>query len=219
MAELRGGPVLSPVTSRCVLLVEGDDEKRFFEALVKHMGLQVGQDIEFRRVEGTGNFKAQFQAFLNDPGFNHVTAYGLIRDADDSAQRALTKLQGILRSFGHPCPTAHATFAYDATNMLKVGIFIMPGKMSQGMLEDLCLESVQNHAIMPFVDEYTFRVKQTMKADAPKNESKAKMQTFLAGMKECVPHLGIAAGKGYWNFDSAALDELRAFILELTRHF
>ncbi|HLI91918.1 MAG TPA: DUF3226 domain-containing protein [Ktedonobacteraceae bacterium] len=107
MAELRGGPVLSPVTSRCVLLVEGDDEKRFF----------------------------------------------------------------------------------------------------------------QNHAIMPFVDEYTFRVKQTMKADAPKNESKAKMQTFLAGMKECVPHLGIAAGKRYWNFDSAALDELRAFILELTRHF
>jgi hypothetical protein len=183
------------------------------------MNLQIGIDIELRLVNGKGNYKDQFQAFLNDPGFNNVKAYGLIRDADDSAQHALAKLQGILKYFGHPCPPAHAKFAYDSTNKLKVGIFVMPGNMSEGMLEDLCLESVRDHAIMPFVEEYAYKVKQTMQANAPRNESKAKLQTYLAGMKECVPHLGVAAGKGYWDFDSSALDDLRTFILELTRHF
>ena len=84
-------------------------------------------------------------------------------------------------------------------------------------LEVLCLQSVRDHPVMPFVEEYIHNVKQKRLSEAPKNESKAKVQTFLAGMKETVPHLGVAAGKGYRNFESAALDDLRAFIRELTR--
>jgi hypothetical protein len=210
------GVPLSAITSKSVLLVEGNDEKGFFEALAKHMKLEIGRDIELRLVYGKGNYRDQFQAFLNDPGFPYVEAYGIVRDADNSAQNAVKSIQDMLKKAGQPCPTNHALFAYDAYNRLKTGIFIMPGNTNTGMLEDLCLQSVQDHPIMPFVDEYIKNVKQQMQADAPKNERKARMQTFLAGMKDTIPYLGVAAGKGYWDFTSTALYDLRTFISELT---
>jgi hypothetical protein len=198
--------------------VEGNDEKGFFEALAKSMHLQIGIDVELRLVNGKGNYKDQFQAFLNDPGFPNVEAYALIRDADNSAEDAFISMQNILRTTGQPCPARHAICVYDRHKNLKVGIFIISDHTAtRGMLEDLCLQSVRDHPVMPFVEEYIHNVKQKRLSEAPKNESKAKVQTFLAGMKDTVPYLGIAASKGYWDLESAALNDLRAFILELTR--
>lgn len=218
MPMLPGSAGLPPVTitSRSVLLVEGNDEKGFFEALAKWMHLQIGIDIDLRLVNGKDNYKDRFQAFLNDPGFHSVKSYGIIRDADNSAENAFKSVQNMLNDFGQPCPAKHAAFACNPDNKLKVGIFVMPGNASKGMLEDLCLQSVQDHPIMPFVAEYITNVKQKMQSKAPKNESKAKVQTFLAGMKDTVPHLGVAAGKGYWDLKNTAIDEIRAFIHELT---
>ena len=210
------GPTPKAITSRSVLLVEGNDEKGFFEALAKDMHLEIGRDIEFRLAYGIG-FKEKFEAILNDPGFYNVRSYGIVRDADKNAQEAFESIQSMLNSFGYRCPDNHAVFAYDVEKKLKVGIFIMPGHIPKGrMLEDLCLESVRDHPIMPFVAEYITNVKQKMQSEGPKNESKAKVQTFLAGMKDIVPHLGVAADRGYWNFKSTAIDEIRAFIHELT---
>jgi len=32
-------------------------------------------------------------------------------------------------------------------------------------------------------------------------------------MEECVPHVGIAALKRYWDFESEVLDDLKSFLL------
>jgi hypothetical protein len=52
---------------------------------------------------------------------------------------------------------------------------------------------------------------------SPKNISKSKAAvfkalTFLAAQHENVDRVGLAAQKGYWNFDSPALDELKQFL-------
>lgn len=208
----------SSITSRSVLLVEGNDEQGFFEALAKHMDLQIGRDIELKAVNGKGNYKDEFQAFLNDPGFSNVTSYGLIRDADDNAQHAFISMQDILKGAHQPCPVQRGEFIYSNGRKIKVGIFIMPSHgATKGMLEDLCLQAVQDHPIMPFVEEYITQVKHAMRDEAPKNESKARILTFLAGMKRSIPYLGVAAGKGYWCLDSPAFDEIRAFMRDLTQ--
>jgi hypothetical protein len=46
--------------------------------------------------------------------------------------------------------------------------------------------------------------------------SKAKVLAFLAGMKDSVSQLGIAAQKGCWPLEHEAFIEIRAFIHELT---
>jgi hypothetical protein len=106
---------------------------------------------------------------------------------------------------------------YDSNKDVKVGAFIMPGNGAMnGMLEDLCLRSIGDHRIKPYMEEYIAHVKQEMQSNAPKNESKAKVLAFLAGMKESVPQLGIAAQKGYWPLEHEVFAEIRGFIRELT---
>jgi len=54
-----------------------------------------------------------------------------------------------------------------------------------------------------------------MEDQAPKNQSKAKVQAFLSGMYKTVPHLGVASMNHYWPFDDEAFNELRYFIKQL----
>ncbi len=51
----------------------------------------------------------------------------------------------------------------------------------------------------------------------PKNEAKARVHAFLAGMHELVPFPGLAAQRGYWNLDHPAMAELKRFLEALAR--
>jgi len=206
----------SVLTSKSVILVEGNDEIGFFEALIKNMGLAPGTDLQIWSVNGKNNYRNEFITFLQTPSFKKIKSYGLVCDADSNAMSALASLQKLLRDAQHPCPDKHATCAYDSNKDLKVGIFIMPGyRATKGMLEDLCLQSVAGHPIRPHMEEYISHVKQEMQSNAPKNESKAKVLAFLAGMKESVSQLGIAAQKGCWPLEHETFMEIRNFIREL----
>ncbi len=205
-------PPVTPtsITRSHVLLVEGNDDDYFFRALLRYM--QSDQDIQIRLFNGKDN-RAIFPAFLNDPGFSLVTSYAIIRDADTNARAALESIQKLLKDYAQPCPPQHSTFAHN--DSVTAGIFIMPGNGAIGMLEDLCLQSVNGHPIMPHVDTFMERVRTTMQTEAPKNTSKAKVQAYLAGMKKTVNSLGIAAQNHYWPFDSEAFSPLRQFLTEL----
>jgi hypothetical protein len=45
--------------------------------------------------------------------------------------------------------------------------------------------------------------------------AKAKVQAFLAAMPKIANHAGIGAQKGYWNFDSEEMTDLRSFMERL----
>lgn len=205
------------LTSKSVILVEGNDEVGFFEALARNMGLVLKTDVQIWPVNGKNNYRNEFAAFLRVPGFENVRSYGIVCDADDNASSALISIQDMLRDAGQPYPAYSGTFIYDNSQNIKVGIFIMPGfGVAKGMLEDLCLQSIKDHPIRPYVEEYISKVKQKMLSDGPKNESKAKVLAFLAGMKESVSQLGIAAQRGCWSLEHEAFAEIRSFIRELT---
>ena len=135
----------------------------------------------------------------------------------------------MLRKNNQPTPDAPGEIV--CSNGLYTGIFIMPGNAEEGMLEDLCLKTVIGHPVLTCVDEYflclkdkldnekTKTTKETCKYYYPKNEAKAKMHAFLAGMNKFVPSLGIAAKKGYFNFESESLNEIKYFLLNLMAKF
>jgi hypothetical protein len=166
-------------------------------------------------VGGKDNFRYALPAFLNDPNFSRVVSYAIFRDADKSAKASLTSIQKVLRDNDQPCPHEHGKFA--CNDIITVGVYILPGNANVGMLEDLCLSAVCEHPIIPYVEEYIQQVKAIMRSKAPKNESKAKLQTFLAGMPKTDERVGIAAKWKYWPFDQEAFMSLRSFIEELIR--
>ena len=101
----------------------------------------------------------------------------------------------------------------------KIGIFIMPGETIEGtMLEDLCLETVKEQPAMKCVEEFSSCVSSL--DSPPKNISKAKAQVFkaqvfLATQPGFVDSVGLGSQKGYWNFESPCLVELKTFLSHL----
>ena len=81
------------------------------------------------------------------------------------------------------------------------------------MLEDLCLKIVEDHPVMECVNEFASCVSKL--ESTPKNLSKTKVQVFLASQPEVANTIGLGAQKGYWDFDSPCLTELKQFLENL----
>ncbi|CAB3288029.1 protein of unknown function [Methanocaldococcus lauensis] len=115
----------------------------------------------------------------------------------------------------------------------------MPNNKDKGMLEDLCLKSVKDSPLIKCVDrlfecanqmyengevkkyfekyEY-FKNKEFYRKifsesnGKIKNIAKAKAQAYLSVMPIIVKSVGEGAKKGYWNFESEELNELKKFL-------
>jgi hypothetical protein len=205
------------ITSRNILAVEGDDEKNFFDKLLRHMGIV---DFDIRCVGGKTRFKDKLPALVRASGFfradgsSSVEYLAIIRDKDQDD--AFASIARIVQNAGLTPAAKHGRFS---TAQPKVGIFILPGETIAGtMLEDLCLKTVENEQAMECVEKFASCIAGL--SDPPKNMSKAKVQAFkshvfLATQPEIVDSVGLGAQKGYWDFDSPCLDELKQFLLHL----
>ncbi len=208
---------LSPIESRKVLLGEGKDEVNFLGALLRHMNIL---DVHIDEGGGKNRFPEKLVALKKARGFFgpsdscFVSHFAVIRDKNgDDAFRSVANT---LKKEGFTPPPKPGTFS-DANP--KVGIFIMPGETIEGtMLEDLCLETVKEQPAMKCVEEFSSCVSSL--DSPPKNISKAKAQVFkaqvfLATQPDFVDSVGLGAQKGYWDFESPFLTELKAFLSHL----
>lgn len=204
-----------------VLLVEGKDEINFFDALLKHCEVD---NVDIREVGGKTKFPDELEAFLLSFD-KQVQAYAIIRDADNGAASAFQSVAGLLHKQNEPVPTGPTQYAEN--DKRRVGVFIMPGNQSEGMLEDLCMQTVADHPAMNCVNGFIGCLEQSLPVKQPntpkdpdqsyfpKNLSKAKALAFLSSQHETVSSVGLAAQKGCWNLDHTVLDDLKAFIRAL----
>lgn len=200
------------ITSRKMLAVEGEDERNFFDKLLRQMGIA---NVQIEAVGGKNQFKNKLTALLKGSGFfnadgtSFVEWLAVVRDKDEDD--ALDSVADTIRSVCLVPPDRHGEFSEARP---KVGIFIMPGETIQGaMLEDLCLKTVEGTDAMTCVEQFTSCV--AALASGPKNPSKARAQAFLAAQPEAVGSVGLGAQKGYWDLDSPVLEELKAFLENL----
>jgi len=201
-----------PITSRTLIAVEGPDDDKFFDCLLKIIGIT---DFDIRFVGGKDEFKNKLPALKNMRGFSdatgsyNVTHFVIIRDRN--SDDAFKSVANTLKKEGFTPPEKPGQFS---DGHPKIGIFIMPGDTIEGtMLEDLCLKTVKNLPSMKCVDEFSACVSGL--ETKPKNISKAKAQAFLASQPEFANSVGLGALKGYWDFDSPCLAELKAFLNNL----
>ena len=205
------------ITARSVLVVEGEDERNFFDRLLRHIGLA---DVQIEPVGGKNQFSEKLPALLRVPGFFEADGSARVKNLvivrDKDRDNAFESVASIVERAGLTPPDEHGAFSDGGP---RVGIFIMPGGTIDGtMLEDLCLKTVEGHEAMACVEQFASCVCDLPSAPRTMAKAKAqvfKAQVFLAAQPDTVDAVGLGAQKGYWDFDSPALGELKAFLEHL----
>jgi hypothetical protein len=189
-----------------LLLVEGSHEEKFFSRLTRNMGLL--DTIQVRQVGGKNLFKPNVKNIRSYDGFHQVESIGIIRDADDSFTDTFNSVQEALRGATLPTPLRSMEFVGNAP---RVGVFIAPDNQKNGALENLCLATVEGDPVLDCVEDYFECLKRIQKIDHP-HPSKARVQVYLAKEPDGDIHMGIAAERDVWKWDSPALELIREFI-------
>ncbi len=92
---------LTEIKSSIQLLVEGNDQRNFFEAFSDHLSLD---DVQIQNFGGVDELRDFLPAFMNMSGFREVLSLGIVRDAEMSAEGAFQSVQSSLRNAGLPVP-------------------------------------------------------------------------------------------------------------------
>lgn len=201
-----------------LLLVEGEDEVSVFKLILEGLNID---DIQIIGCGGNVQLKTKFPALIKSSGFADVISYAIIQDADSNSKSVLESVQSLLKKFDQPVPTTAEQFV--TKHGMRVGIYILPGAGSAGMLEDLYLKTLEGTAILECVDKC---VEDMLKKCPPTTEKstfgvpearKAKVRALGTLMATSGPHnrLGHAAKDGYWNLKHVAMASLIAFIQQV----
>ncbi|MDH4120190.1 MAG: hypothetical protein OEV94_00575 [Deltaproteobacteria bacterium] len=206
-----------------LLLVEGKDEVNFFEKMLEYLDIKNTQIMD---AGGSKKFKEKYKIIVKDPNFKNVTHFGFVRDAEEnSAKDAFNSIIDVFHSlevFNNSLirtpktPGEISKFFHPISNQYKykLGVFIMPDNQSPGMLEDLCLKSIEGNPLYACVEQYISCVKET-DPQGQLEEQKARVQAYLAGKKPIVNSLGLGAQSGCWDFSHPAFQSIQTFLKDL----
>jgi hypothetical protein len=192
-----------------LLVVEGKDDEYLFEALINEIRIQ---NIQIISLEGKSNFRDRLEALKKTSGFaTEVVSIGIVRDANDDPSVAFRSVCDALRNLSLPTP-AHPLLSVG--NNPRVTVMLLPSEDTPGMLEDLCLKSVEEDPAMICVDKY-FNCLKKKNITYDSRKSKAKVQVFLSSRERLKKSLGEAAKAGYWPFNHIAFNQAKNFLQKI----
>ena len=187
------------------VLVEGDDEVRLFGALAKHLGIS---DLQINQYGGSPKLRSYLKAFQLLDGVENIKSLAVVADADSDRNRAEDRIRGALSAADLPSPSEPLEVL--SQDSLCVCYLVVPHEAESGMIEDVCLDSVESDPAIDCVDGYFECIRQT-NVPGPKEVrmAKARLHAFLASREEPHLRLGEAADKGIWDFEADAFRPLK----------
>lgn len=194
------------IESAIQLLVEGNDQRNFFEAFVDHLSLA---DIQIQNFGGVDELGGFLRALVNAPGFQTVQSLGIVRDAETSAEGAFQSVQSSLERAQLPKSPANRNDASPAVEVL-----ILPGDNREGMLETLLCESFAATPVEACIDDF-FKCVASLPDVSIEKSAKAHAHAYLTTKPN--PHfsVGVAAKKGYWNLDHSVFSTVQDFLRKI----
>ena len=138
-----------PIEKPKQLVVEGRDAEEFFAALLREMGLE--EEIQVQSFGGISELANFLKAVRIAPGPDgslvpELVSLGIIRDAERKhPENAFKSACSALRGAGFAAPSQIETFEGDIP---RVGVLILPDADTKGMLEDLCLRTIQSGNVL-----------------------------------------------------------------------
>ncbi len=193
-----------PLSKPVLLVGEGKEEVRFFSALLKHVGQDSVQVEDYGGKPGLGRY---LKAQLVRSGFGCVERILITQDADDNPKGCFDSVCRSITACGLNPPANHAAISDGSS---AIGVFIMPNGTGEGMLEDLCLASVDDDDVMKCVDQFIQCAQDC--GQEPRPQAKARVQAWLATREAPGKRLGEAAEAGYWPWGHDAFGALVQFL-------
>lgn len=185
------------------LLVEGNDQRNFFEAFIKHLSLP---DIQVQNYGGVGELRGFLLAFVNAPDYDSVKSVGIARDAEVSARAALKSVQDALDNAGLHVPAK--------VGNPDVSVLILPGDDEQGMLETLLCRTLEGMEVNRCIDDF-FKCAEGLPDVSTDKPDKARAFAYLTTQPDPHHSVGVAAKNGVWDLDHQAFDKARDFLRAL----
>ena len=119
-----------------LVLVEGHEEELFFEALLRHMGIN---SIQVLPIAGKNNLRPNLKMLVVSSRYSEVVSLGIVRDADKNPKAAFQSVCGALEIVNLPVPEVPLV---PTGRGPQVTVMILPGDDTAGMLEGLNLSFV-----------------------------------------------------------------------------
>lgn len=205
-----------------LLLVEGRDDLRFFNAMRRYLGIN---NIEIDSYNGKPNLGNELADWVRNPAFQQFSGLGIVRDADNNSGSAFDSVISSLQRAGLPIPAA--PLAPAERDGLRVSVLILPPDGGRGELEDVCLSSIAGSPDLQCVDRYFDCLANTAPLINLNRIAKARLHAYLAAgpvraagsaanaRRRPGLRLGEAADAGVWNWDSPAFRPIRDFLFNL----
>jgi hypothetical protein len=187
----------APISKSKLLLVEGDTDAHFFDAVAEHLG--IADDIEIRMYHGKSKLRGFLQVVAQTREFESlVKTVGIVRDCDDNPD-------GTFRS------VEDAVIAAQFSPAVTPKILLVPSRVQAGELETLLLESVKDSPIFDCIQAF----EQCIARSTATLDDKGRAQVYIATTGDAQLFPGIAARRGVWPFASPALGEVIQFVRDL----
>ena len=194
------------LSRRKQLLVEGNDQRNFFEAFARHLGLTDALQIcDFGGVNELRRFLA---AFAKMPDFGSVRSVGIVRDAEVSEDAAFRSVQSSLANADLPVPAA---VGEPAEENPRVAALILPGGGNPGMLETVLCRTIGDRDVNRCIDDF-FECVEQLPDQAIDNPDKSRAFAYLTTRRNPHHSVGVAAKAGAWDLDHAAFDDIKDFL-------
>jgi len=131
-----------------LMIVEGQDEFRFFNAFFKYHKISGIQVID---IGGKTQFKNRIKAVVISQNFQQVKSISIVRDADDNPRGAFQSICRSLKSAGLDAPTAPMTITESKP---RVAVYICPFQNKKGAIENIILDSIKKLPVMECVNSF-----------------------------------------------------------------
>ena len=199
------------ITQSVQLLVEGNDQRNFFEAFIDHLSLG---SIQIQNFGGVSELRGFLLALVNAPGFRQIVqSVGIIRDAETSPEAAFQSVQDSVRNAGLPIPDRpEERFGTDPTIVVQ----ILPGVNRQGMLETLLCESFSDTPEDRCIDDFFRCIETNSSNGAIRRPEKARARAYLTTKPEPYLSVRVATKRGYWDLDHDTFADVRGFLEKIT---
>ena len=203
-------PKPTEIKSAIQLLVEGNDQRNFFEAFIDHLSLE---NIQIQNFGGVNQLRDFLEGLVSATGFRQIVhSLGIVRDAETSAGRAFQSVQSSLKNAELPVPDS---LTERTETSPAVTVLILPDDNRPGMLETLLCESFTDTSVDHCIDDF-FTCVENLPNVSIKNLYKARAHAYLTTKPD--PHfsVGVAAKKKYWDLDHDVFRNVRDFLQRIT---
>lgn len=194
------------IKSPTQLLVEGNDQRNFFEAFLGHLSPEAA--VHIHNYGGGDELRGFLKTLPDAPGFEAVQSIGIVRDAETSAISTFRSIQSSLENANLPIPIR---VGQRASGNPAVTVLVLQGEGDEGMLETLLCKTFANTPLDRCIDAF-FECARTMSNSSVMRPDKARARVYLTTKPESHVSVGVAAKKGYWDLDHPAFVHVGHFL-------